>query len=144
MMIKALNSINQDKKNILRDDFGDLIESEVKSYPPFPVNRSLSYHADAILLLNELNCRGLAQHGLEGYHNYEFLLHIIPKGRRFSKWSRPQREKDIEVIMEYLQLTYSKASDIIDLLSPEDLERMKSYRGGQRTNKGNKGDECEY
>lgn len=131
-MIESLNSINQTKKNIMRDEFGSVIETAAKAYPAFPVHRSLSYHTDTILLVNELNQRGLAQHGLSPLQQYEFLLGVIPKGKRFAKWAKPQKEADIELVIEYTGLTYDKVCDIIDLIAPEELEKIRNAKGGQK------------
>lgn len=131
-MISALNSINTTKENLMRNEVGEEIEAEVKAYPPFPITRSLSYHIDVLLLVNELNRRGLSQHGIDNLRHYEFLLNVIPKGRRFAKWSKPEKYDDIQAVMDFLGLTFDKARDIIDLLSTEELTRIKNAKGGQR------------
>ena len=55
-MIDALNSINQTKVNLIRTAADPSVEE--RSFPVFPVLRSLSYHQDILFLVNELQRRG--------------------------------------------------------------------------------------
>ena len=48
-----LTAINLSKKNLMEED--PLTEKE---YPPFVINRSLSYFEDTVLHANEVNLRG--------------------------------------------------------------------------------------
>ena len=83
--IEALNSINsREKNNIIRDSQSPLAAE--KQYPPFPVLRSLSYNLDCILLVNELNIRGLSQFNVSNLMHYEYLLYFISTKKRYNKW----------------------------------------------------------
>lgn len=133
--IEALNSINsREKKNLIRDS--DSPVSAEKLYPPFPVARSLSYHADSILLVNELNRRGLAQFKVSNLMHYEFLLYCITPKKRFSKWSKPVKNETVGYIMELQCVSYEKALDIYNLLSIADRNHIdnmfKSKDQGKR------------
>ena len=48
---------------------------EEKSYQPFLLNKSLSYHKDAIFLTNEMNVR----HGVDHRLQYMFFLNTLRK-----------------------------------------------------------------
>ena len=124
--IEALNSINsKEKKNLIRDS--DSPAAAEKLYPPFPVARSLSYSSDCILLVNELNRRGLNTFGVTNLMHYEFLLYCISPKKRYTKWVKPEKNETIEHIMEQLCLTYEKARDYYDILddkSKKTLDKM--------------------
>ncbi len=121
---KALNSINFEKTNIMRNSENG--EQAEKDYPQFPISRLLSYSQDCIFIINELNCRGLSQHGITPLMHYEFLLNLVPKKKRFNKWIHPEKDKMIEMIMEYENISYQKASEINELLPQSDKDKIKA------------------
>ena len=131
----ALNSINVTKKNLIRDSGApDVAE---KLYVPFLTARSLSYHADCIMFVNEINTRGRAEHAVSNGMHYEFLLHAIEKRKRFASWQKPTKDDDIYLIMREYKYSHEKARDVVDLFSEEDLEalRRKANTGGVQTKK---------
>ena len=71
-----LNSINHTKKDIMIDDIAE------KQYVPFVINRSLSYFNDTVLMANEMNIN----HHIDNRLQFDFLLNIVRKKKRFSKW----------------------------------------------------------
>lgn len=120
-----VTSINYTKQDIMDDD------KDEKAYPPFMVNRSLSYFADSVGLANVMN----QHHHLDSKLQYQFLINIVRKRKRFSKWVKPQTESDIEVIKEYYDYSNEKARQVLSLLSPEQIKiiKQKVSKGG-RTN----------
>jgi len=133
-LIEALNSINQDKRNLIRNSGAP--KAAEKQYPSFPVARSLSYHPDSILLVDELNQRGMKEHNVHPIMHYEFLLYVIPKRKRYGKWGKPQKDHDIEILMEVFQYSYEKAKDIYRVLSKEQMDEIRASReqGGVNSN----------
>jgi hypothetical protein len=119
-----VNSINYSKKNIM-----DTPEKE-KGYNPFMINRSLSYFNDTVILANEMN----KYHHLDGRLQYSFLINIVRKRKRFSKWNKPQKHNDIEVVKRYYGYSNEKAEQVLPLLSqPQLLElRKKVNKGGRK------------
>jgi len=119
-----VNSINYTKKNIM-----DSPEKE-KGYNPFMINRSLSYFNDTVILANEMN----KYHHLDGRLQYSFLINIVRKRKRFSKWNKPQKHNDIEVVKQYYGYSNEKAEQVLPLLSqPQLLElRKKVNKGGRK------------
>ena len=106
-----LKSINDTKKNIM-----ELPEHE-KMYVPFVTNRSLSYFPDTVLLANEMN----RYHHIDSKLQYQFLINIVRKRKRFSKWVKPEIENDIESVKEYYGYSNDKARQVLRLLSSEQL-----------------------
>ena len=119
-----LKSINSTKKNIMVDDVTE------KEYSPFIINRGLSFFPDTILYANEMNLKHHLDHRLQ----YDFLINIIKKKKRFSKWVKPQEVADIEVIKEYYGYSDEKAKSVIQLLNDDKIEELKQriYKGGKR------------
>lgn len=119
-----LNSINSTKKDLMDDPLNE------KHYVSFVVNRSLSYFNDTVLLANEMN----RYHHLDEKLQYHFLLNIIRKRKRFSKWVKPEVENDIELVKEYYGYSNDKARQVLSLLSPEQLTiiRNKVSKGGRK------------
>jgi hypothetical protein len=118
-----LNSINSSKEDIMIDDQVE------KQYNSFLVNRSLSYFADTILMCNEMNY----WHHLDNKLQYHFLINIVRKRKRFSKWLKPEIESDLEVVKQYYGYSNDKARQALTLLTPEQIEviRKKVNKGGR-------------
>tara|TARA_B100002019_G_C20788863_1_gene365703 strand:+ start:158 stop:535 length:378 start_codon:yes stop_codon:yes gene_type:complete len=119
-----VNSVNYTKDDIMVDDLTE------KAYNSFLINRQLSYFQDTAIIANEMN----RYHQIDNKLQYHFLLNIIRKRKRFSKWIKPQREDDVEAIKEYYGYSNEKARQSLDLLSPEQIQiiRNKVQKGGRR------------
>lgn len=103
---------------------------EEKVYNPFMVNRSLSYFSDTVILANEMN----RYHHLDNRLQFSFLISIIRKRKRFSKWLKPEIQNDVDVVKEYYGYSNEKASQVLPLLSPQQIEiiRNKVNKGGRK------------
>ena len=119
-----LNSINTSKINLIDRD-----PECVKKYNGFLVNRSLSYFPDTVFLSNEMN----RLHHLYGKMQYDFLINIVRKKKRFSKWDKPEQRADLDCIKEYFRYSESKAKQIIGLLTESQIKTIKEKvsRGGR-------------
>ena len=116
-----VNSINHSKEDIMVDDMTE------KSYNSFMICRSLSYFPDTVQFANLMN----RYHHLDNKLQYHFLINIIRKRKRFSKWMKPETESDIEVVKQYYGYNNQKARQVLPLLSPEHITIIK-----QKVNKG--------
>lgn len=119
-----LNSINYTKEDIMIDDIAE------KQYVSFVVNRSLSYFPDTVAIANEMN----RYHHLDNKLQFLFLLNIVRKRKRFSKWIKPDSDDAVEVIKEYYGYSNEKARQALSLLSSEQIEEIKKkvYKGGRK------------
>ena len=119
-----VNSITHNKKDIMVDDLSE------KSYNSFMVNRSLSYFHDTVLMANEMN----VHHHLENRLKYDFLINIVRKKKRFSKWIKPETESEVEVVKEYYGYSNQKAKSALSLLTSEQINELKKkvYKGGRK------------
>jgi len=122
-----VNSINDTKQDIMEDDNAE------RGYNSFLINRSLSYFSDTVGFANVVN----QYHHIDNKLQYHFLINIIRKRKRFSKWVKPQTESDIEVIKEYYGYNNEKARQVLSLLSPEQLTiiKQKVNKGGRTSNR---------
>jgi hypothetical protein len=119
-----LKSINESKKDIMIDDLAE------KEYNSFIVNRGLSYFKDTILYANEMN----RYHHLDSRLQFDFLINIIRKKKRWSKWIKASEVDNLELIKEYYGYSNEKAKSALSLMSNEQIEQLKMriYKGGKR------------
>ena len=107
-----LNSINLTKE--------DLSEN-IKSYPPYIVNRCLSGHIDCLMYANEMNIH----HQLDKDMQYSFYLNSLRKKKRFSPWLRKDKVTDLECVKSYYGYSNEKASQALKILTKEQLNFIK-------------------
>ena len=119
-----LNSINLTKQDIMVDDICE------KAYNSFMVNRGLSYFPDTVIIANEMN----KHHQIDNKLQYHFLINMIRKRKRFSKWAKANKESDIDAVKEYYGYSNEKARQALTLLSPDQITIIKNKvsKGGRR------------
>ena len=119
-----VTSINATKINLMDKD----ADNENK-YNSFLVNRSLSYFPDTVIMSNEMN----RLHHIDSKMQYDFLINIVRKKKRFSKWDKPEERTDIECVKKYFGYSESKAKQVVGLLSESQITTIKSKvsRGGR-------------
>jgi hypothetical protein len=119
-----VNSISLTKNDIMVDDLAE------KAYVAFVINRQLSYFPDTIAVANEMNIH----HQLDNRLQFDFLINIVRKRKRFTKWSKPESESDVEVVKEYYGYSNEKARQALSLLLPHqiDILRKRVNKGGRK------------
>ena len=120
-----LNSINFTKTDVM--DTTDITWE--KKYPAFIVNKCLSYHYDTLIAANEMN----GYHFLPNNMQYHFLLNIVRKKKRFAKWLKATKLKDIEYVKEYYGYSNEKAKSALSILTKIQIETIKKslQKGGR-------------
>ena len=108
-----LNSINYNKDDLSED---------IKTYPPYIVNRCLSGHLDCVMFANEMN---MYAH-LDKYMQYSFYLNSLRKRKRFSPWIKKEKIEDIDSVKQYYGYSNEKAKAALRLLSESELNYIKS------------------
>lgn len=118
-----VKSINDTKENIITDEWSE------EQYNPFIVNKALSFTPDTIIYANEMNSRP----HLEKVLQYQFLINIVRKKKRFSKWIKKEKIEAIDIIKEYYGYNTDKARQVVSILSKEQIDDIKSklYKGGK-------------
>ena len=112
-----LNSINQNKKNIMDED-----PSSIKEYAPYIINRCLSGHIDCLMYANEMNKFSSLDKKLQ----YDFFINIIRKKKRFSPWIKQEKIKDLEIVKSYYGYSNEKAKQALNILTKKQLDFIKS------------------
>ena len=122
---ELIKSISNTKKDILENE---------KDYNAFMVNRGLSYFPDTVLYANEMN----KFHHLDNRLQYSFLINIVRKRNRFSKWNKSIESENINAIKRYYGYSNEKARDVLPLLSNENLNTIKRkiFHGGKQGQTG--------
>ena len=118
-----IKSINQTKKDLIKDE--PLAE---KDYKPFLVNRVLSFFQDTVLQVNEMN----RLHFLDNKLQFDYLLNSIRPRKRWSKWLKPDKIDNLEVVKEYYGFGNEKAKEALEILTDADIEYIKDkfIKGG--------------
>ena len=109
---ELIKSISSTKKDILENE---------KDYNAFMVNRGLSYFPDTVIYANEMN----KFHHLDSRLQYSFLINIVRKRNRFSKWNKSIESENINAIKRYYDYSNEKARDVLPLLSNENLKTIR-------------------
>lgn len=118
-----LTDINHTKKDLMVDDITENI------YDSFLINRSLSYFRDTTLAANLMNQYHLIDKKLQ----YHFLINIVRKQKRFSKWIKPETIGDLEAVKEYYGYSNEKAKLALSLLTTDNINELKKriHKGGR-------------
>jgi len=104
---------------------------EEKAYQPFLINKALSYHQDAVFLVNEMNVR----HGSDNRLQYLFFINTLRKRKRFSKWQKPYESKKLDTIKTYYGVSTQKAKEYLELLTDKQYNDLKdSMKTGGKNN----------
>jgi hypothetical protein len=107
-----LNSVNFTKEDLSED---------IKSYPPYIINRCLSGHIDCVMYANEMNMH----HQLDKDMQYSFYLNTLRKRKRFSPWLRKDKVTDLECVKQYYGYSNEKALQALKILTKEQLTFIK-------------------
>ena len=120
-----LNAINHKKDDLM--DGEDLFWE--KKYPSYIVNKALSSFPECLLYANEMN----KMHHLDKKLQFQFFLNSIRPKKRFSKWLRSSKIKNLEFVKEYYGYSNEKAKQALEILDNDQLEKIKTIinRGGK-------------
>ena len=112
-----IKSISQTKDNFIKE-----FPSVEKDYKPFLVNRGLSFFQDTILQVNEMN----RNHYLDNKLQFDYLLNSITTRKRWSKWLKPDKIDNLEMVKEYYGFGNEKAKEALEVLSDAEIEFIKT------------------
>jgi hypothetical protein len=111
-----VNSISDTKKNLLEEN-----AENIKIYEPYLVNKSLSYHNDALMYANEMNKNFFIDKDMQ----YNFYINILRKRKRFSSWIKKEKVDDLECIKSYYNYSNEKALQALKILSEVQINFIK-------------------
>ena len=107
-----LHSINFSKEDLSED---------IRSYPPYIINRCLSGHLDCVMFANEMNKYNFLDKDMQ----YSFYLNTLRKRKRFSPWLRKEKVTDLECIKKSYGYSNEKASQALKILTIEQINYIK-------------------
>ena len=110
-----LNSINQSKVNLIREDGRGASE-----YAPYLMNKGLSQFPDTIMQANAMNQRGF----LDKQMQYEYMLHSIRPRKRFSKWAKKEDAEVVQGICDLFGCSTKKAEEVRDVLGAKVVAKI--------------------
>lgn len=117
-----VNAISYTKEDLFID------KNNIPAYNSFMVNRGLSYFPDTVYAANEMN----VNYNMDKDMQFNFLLNIVSKRKRFSKWEAKNKIlKEVEALSMLLNCSIRKAEEYITLLNDNQLKLLL-----QSTNKG--------
>jgi len=113
---RFVKDILREKKYILNT------EQDEKDYIPFLINRSLSYHIDCILYVEQIASRPT----IPNKWAYDYYFHAIrAKYRPFQEWIKKETNDVTEMLMEYYQVNRRRAEEYQQLLNKEQIDLIK-------------------
>ncbi len=101
-----------------------------KDYTPFVVNKMVSQYRELVLLADEMNIR----RNISKEDQLHFYMVTIPKNKRRALWSTKAKNEDLDVVMEYYNITHEKADPYMKILTGDQIQELK-----ERLNKGGRG-----
>ena len=117
-----VNAISYTKEDLF------INKNNISAYNSFMVNRGLSYFPDTVYAANEMN----VNYNMDKDMQFNFLLNIVSKRKRFSKWEANNKIlKEVEALSMLLNCSIRKAEEYITLLNDNQLKLLL-----QSTNKG--------
>lgn len=121
-----IKAVSNDKVDLIRNS--ETPQQIEKQYVPYIVNRGFSYFSDTILHANEMNrC-----HGLFPSAQFDYYMGALRKRKRFSKWHKAEKNKDLDLIQEVYQCNRTVAKQYLKVLTPEDMKQINTLvnKGG--------------
>ena len=121
-----LKAINYSKEKLLDSEDKDW----ERKYPPFIINKGLSFFEDTVMFANEIN----RLHHLPKKMQFDFLLNSIRSCKRFSKWFKASKLTNLDIVKKYYGFSNEKAKQALDILTKEQIDFIKKvlYQGGRK------------
>ena len=125
-LTKYLTAINYSKEKLLDTDDRDW----EKKYPPFIINKGLSYFSDTVMYANEMN----RLHHASKHMQFSFFLNSIKSRKRFSKWLKSSKMRNLDVVKQYFGYSNKRAQEALSILTKEQIDYIKErlYKGGKK------------
>ena len=118
-----VNAINYTNENLFGfNELNERVDRCPNEYPKFIINRSLSYFADTIMFANVAN---QYLNNVPNYSHFDFYRLAVSKKRRFSKWAKPIRNDDIDLICKHFNYSISRAIEALNILTEDQLKQIR-------------------
>lgn len=108
-------------KDITHEKRGIITNDNESDYSPWMINKGLSYYIDTVEHANRMNI----MHNLPEKLQNDYLINIIRKKKRFSKWFKAEKNDDLDVIMKFYNCNRQKAKSMLLILSSDQIKTIK-------------------
>lgn len=103
-----------------------------KAFSPFMMNRFLSMRMELTELINELQTYTIGL--LRPQETYKLYHELLPNNKAFSKYIKGKAEDKwdkglVTQISEHYQISHNEATDYIEIMDKDSLERIISMYG---------------
>lgn len=116
-----VKAVNAHDDIVRKNEFSSDVDTNLKAYEPFIVNKAFSYFPDTIMYANQMNIHN----EIDKLFQYDFLFNSIRPRKRFTKWHKKQPREDIEAVSEYYKVSYRKAVPMAAALTDEQIAHIK-------------------
>lgn len=113
-----MNAASDSKKDLIRESENP--ELTEKEYSAFIVNRGFANFDDTILHANEMNMRP----HLFNDAQFQYYRSALRKRKRFSKWPKALKNKDLDAIQEVYSCNRTVAKMYLKALSKDNLAQI--------------------
>ena len=115
-----INAASFSKDDLIGDH--EIPEQAEKLYTPYIVNKGFSWFEDTVLHANEMNMRA----NLFGGAQFDYYRGALRKRKRFSKWFKPDVDKDLDAIQEVYQCNRTVAKMYQKALNPDQMVEVRA------------------
>jgi|TARA_R110001592_G_scaffold47587_8_gene150659 hypothetical protein len=121
-----INAASFSKDDLINNH--EVPEQAEKLYTAYIVNRGFANFEDTILHANEMNQRPNLFSGAQ----FDYYRGALRKRKRFSKWFKPDADKDLDALQEVYQCNRTVAKMYQKALSPDQMSEVhnKLQTGG--------------
>ena len=110
-------------------EFTEEVEREYTK-SQFMILRGLSYYPDTCKQAFEMSC----SQNIKGKMQFDFLFNTVTKAKRYSKWFKPEVDKDLAALCElygYSEKDAASAKVILVMIGKLDDEINRVRKGGR-------------
>ena len=126
-LFDLIDDVSYSKQDLMRQD----PDEASRVYSPYMTNRALSYHADTIMIANDMN---VLCHVNPDMHYRALFIAVRPR-KRFSKWFKPEDKERVEALSEWYNINTTRARELLRVLSDEEIDSIVK-RLGSREDEG--------
>lgn len=98
----------------------DPVEAE-RVYNPWIVNMAMSMHDDTLYVANIVN----QFHMLPKRMQYDFYYSAITPGKRYSKWVKPEKIDNLDLVKKAFNYSDAKARQALKVLTQDQIKKLK-------------------
>lgn len=121
---KFVGAIQKTGEDVIREDMAP--DKAEKDYSPFMVNRTLSYYVDCVMYGQDMN---LNSH-VDSKMQFDYLRTVVPKRqRKYQKWIKGMKPASLNAVMEYYEVGWVKAEDMLTALTEDQIKEIKRRLG---------------